>query len=430
MSPPDFSGLDPCVHCGFCLQACPTFVATGDEADSPRGRIVLMHALARDHTAAADPELRLHLDRCLGCRGCEPVCPSGVRYGPSLEAARQVLAGRRPLPLAARVVLATMADTELRRPAMAAARAVRTLAGKFAGKSRFGFAMGMLSATKPQERHNGTTALRHDGRETFDAVMPLSRDAVAVFRGCIMEGLFSHVHQATARTLAVNGYRMIDLPGQGCCGALHAHAGLHEEAKELARANVRGFAAAPAAAIAVDSAGCGATIKEYGHLLADDPLAQAADAMGRRTKDVTELLAERGPRPGVELPLRVAYDPPCHLLHAQRVAREPIKVLEAIPGLVRIPHAESEMCCGSAGIYSLLEPELSRLVLARKITALVEAGPDLIATGNPGCAMQIGAGLRAEGSRIPVVHPVELLDRSYRAAGFYDSEIDEGVARP
>jgi glycolate dehydrogenase iron-sulfur subunit len=248
-----------------------------------------------------------------------------------------------------------------------------------------------------------------------------SNGSTVVFRGCIMEGLFSHVNQATSRTLAANGYQVVDVRGQGCCGALHAHAGLHKEAKELARINVRAFATAPDATIAVNSAGCGAAMKEYGRLLNDDPLAAAARDFAARTKDISELLSARGPRAGGELKLRVAYDAPCHLLHAQRVARDPVALLDAIPGVSRTAHVESEMCCGSAGIYSLLEPELSRAVLARKTRALIDATPDVVATGNPGCAMQLGAGLRAEGSHIPVVHPVELLDRSYQAAGWYDS---------
>jgi glycolate oxidase iron-sulfur subunit len=238
-----------------------------------------------------------------------------------------------------------------------------------------------------------------------------------------MEGLFSHVNEATARTLAANGYAITRAPGQGCCGALYAHAGEHERAQELARANVAAFAAAaPDAVIAVNSAGCGAALKEYSHLLADDPLAAEAKRFAARVKDVSELLAARGPRPGAPLPLTVAYDPPCHLLHAQRIAREPSAVIDAIPGIRRVSHAEAELCCGSAGIYSLLEPELSRAVLERKIEAIKVAAPDVVATGNPGCAMQIGAGLRAAGLRTPVVHPVELLDHSYRAAGLYDEE--------
>ena len=234
-----------------------------------------------------------------------------------------------------------------------------------------------------------------------------------------MSGLFSHVHDATERTLSVNGYEPVDVTEQGCCGALHAHAGQHDRALDLARANVRAFTASGDAPIAVNSAGCGAMLKEYGRVLQDDALAEPARAFAARVRDVTELLSARGPRPGGRLDVGVAYDPPCHLLHAQGVADPPLAVLDAIPGLRRVAYAEPELCCGSAGIYSLLEPELSRAVLARKTDALLGSGADVVATGNPGCAMQIGAGLRAAGSRIGVVHPVELLDRSSAAAGLY-----------
>lgn len=235
-----------------------------------------------------------------------------------------------------------------------------------------------------------------------------------------MDGLFSHVHEATERVLRANGFDPVAVPGQDCCGALHAHAGQHEEAAALARRNVAAFAQAPEGPIVVNSAGCGALLREYGRLLEDDALEPEARALAARVRDVSEVLAERGPRRGGAMPLRVAYDPPCHLLHAQRVSEAPLAVLDAIPGITRVAHAEAEMCCGSAGSYSLSERELSRAILARKVDALVAASPDVVASGNPGCVMQIGAGLRAAGHPLPVVHPVELLDRSYRRAGFYD----------
>src|SRR5437016_4591078 len=211
-----FAGLDPCVHCGFCLQSCPTFLVTGDEADSPRGRIVLMRALAQDERRGDDAFLQLHLDRCLGCRGCEPACPSGVRYGPALEAAREVIGRTRRVPLAARTVLTAMAEPLFRTPAMALARMVRPLADKLAGRSRVGFAMGMLAATR---NHQGREREKAMARESA-APAPITAPSVALFQGCIMSGLFSHVHDATARTLTVNGYRMVEPPAQGCCGPL------------------------------------------------------------------------------------------------------------------------------------------------------------------------------------------------------------------
>jgi glycolate oxidase iron-sulfur subunit len=417
-----FAGLDPCVHCGFCLQSCPTFLVTGDESDSPRGRIVLMRALARGELDAADVGLVFHLDRCLGCRGCEPVCPSGVSYGPALEEARRLIAAKRPAPFSVRLTASVLAEPALRAPLMALARMVRPFARHLAGGSRAGFLAGMLAATKPW--HDGTAARRrrHDVSTDPPAVIPSSGPAIVVFRGCIMDGLFSHVHHATQRTLEANGYRTVDIPGQGCCGALHAHAGLHEQAMALARANVAAFGRVPEAAIVVNSAGCGAMLKEYPRLLAGDAaVAGAVAGWTARVVDVSEALASAGPRRGAPLPLTVAYDPPCHLLHAQRVADAPLKVLEAIPGLQRVAHGEADLCCGSAGSYSLTEPALSRAVLDRKVAALTNGKLDAVATGTPGCVMQIGAGLRAAGRDVPVVHPVELLHRSYALAGYYSA---------
>ncbi len=407
-----FQGLEPCVHCGFCLQSCPTFLETGDEADGPRGRIALMRALARGDLGADDPGLTLHLDRCLGCRGCEPVCPSGVQYGSALEEARRLITQRRGSRLVERIVLAVMAEPALRRPLLGAARLVRPVVRRFAGYGRFRFAMGMLGATTPSGPDNGTAAV---GRERSSP----SAGSAAVFVGCIQAELLGHVNSATRRVLSVNGYRLVEVQDQGCCGALHAHAGRHDEALELARRNVKAFAGAGDACIAVNSAGCGAMLKGYGELFEGDPLGDQARAFSEQVADVSEVLARSGPRPGAALPLRAAWDPPCHLLHAQRVSDPPLAVLRAIPELTIVQHDEAELCCGSAGTYTLLQPELSSAVLNRKVAALRAANPDVVVTGNPGCTMQIGAGLLAAGLRVPVVHPVELLDRSYRAAGLY-----------
>jgi glycolate oxidase iron-sulfur subunit len=230
-----------------------------------------------------------------------------------------------------------------------------------------------------------------------------------------MNGVFSHVHDATIRTLAVNGFAVQEIAPQNCCGALHAHAGLRPVAQQLARQNTAAFGPGPAP-IVVNSAGCGAQLKAYGHLLDGDP---AAVSFAARVRDVTELLAERGPASGAPLDMRVAYDAPCHLLHAQRIVDAPLAVLRAVPGVDVRPTGDSAQCCGSAGLYSLLEPELSRMVLQPKVERLLEDRPDVVATGNPGCVMQIGAGLLAAGVSLPVRHPVEVLDASYLAAGFY-----------
>jgi len=400
-----FAALDSCVHCGFCLQACPTFLATGDEADGPRGRIELMRGLERGTLTADDPTVTTHLDRCLGCRGCEPVCPSGVGYGHGLEAARERLAAARGVPPLVRATLALLTSAGSGRVTYALARALRAtgIPGLLAGWSRTRFAMGMLAATKPQGgKGRQGAALERPARGR-----PLPPTAALLFRGCVMDGLFSHVHDATIRTLAVNGYAVEEAPAQVCCGALHAHAGLADDARALARANIAAFGDGETP-IVVNSAGCGAQLKAYGD-----------KAFAARVRDVTELLAAAGPVKGAAIGGRVAYDPPCHLLHAQRIADPPLRVLAGVPELEVLTLPDAAQCCGGAGMYTLVEPALSRAVLAPKLEALRAAAPDAVATGNPGCVMQIGAGLRAAGMSCPVVHPVELLDASYRRAGLY-----------
>jgi len=411
-----FASLDPCVHCGFCLPACPTYLATGDEADSPRGRIVLMRALERGEIEPLDSALTQHIDACLGCRGCEPACPSGVGYGQGLAAARALLTKARGIPAIVRAFLAVMKVPALWRLAFGAGSFVRSvgIAEEFAGPSRVGFTMGMLASTEPLERTAVARALPSAPREP--SAPPERRPTVALFRGCIMDTVFRHVNEATKRTLEANGYRVLEVPGQVCCGALHEHASDAAGAAALARENVKAFAG-HADFIVTNSAGCGAVLKEYGHLLGS---ADGA-AFGARVRDVSELLAAAGPRPGAPVPLDVAYDAPCHLQHAQKVHAEPLAVLRSIPGLRLHLLPGNDRCCGAAGIYATLHPEMSRAVLDDKTATFTAAAvpPDVVATGNPGCHMQLGAGLRAVGRGTPVAHPVELLDLSYKRAGLY-----------
>ena len=399
-----WSALDPCVHCGFCLPACPTYLATGDENDSPRGRIVLMRGLASGELPASDPAIRYHLDRCLGCRGCEPACPSGVGYGRGLEAARTLLnRGRRPTGLA------LFSYPWLFRTVFAAARLFRAtgIPALLAGRSRLGFPMGMLAASAPEP---GGPRQRNAPKPTGTP-----RGTVALLRGCVSGSLFEHVHAATRRTLAVNGYHVIEPSGQGCCGAPHAHAGDQTTAGTLMRRNIAALGAADW--IVVNAAGCGAALKDAGHLLGTPE----AEAFGRRVRDVTELLAEAGPRPGAAIPLEVGYDPPCHLQHAQGVHQEVLSVLGAIPGLSVRMLPGADQCCGSAGIFNLEHPDLAGAILESKLDAIRSADPPVavMVTGNPGCLMQIGAGIRTHNLPITLAHPVELLDRSYAAAGYY-----------
>jgi glycolate oxidase iron-sulfur subunit len=380
-----------------------------DENDSPRGRIVLMRGLVEGELRLSDRSVQTHIDRCLGCRACETACPSGVPYGQLLEATRATLRTVRPTPFIGRVILGVFARERLLRLSLAVSRLIRatgipSLLSAVAG--RLGFANAMLASTR----------LPFDERD-YDLGVKATRGSVAVLDGCVMDGLFTRTNRATRRTLRANEYPITDAPGQVCCGALHAHAGDLEAARLLARKNIAAFEQTGAEFIVVNAAGCGAMMKEYGHLLADDPdWATRAASLSARVRDVSELLAAAGPRTGGPLPMRVTYDAPCHLIHAQRIVAPPLAVLRAIPELDLIPLTDAEQCCGAAGIYNLIEPETSDAVLAPKLRHIVSTGADWVTTGNPGCLMQIGAGLRRANARARVIHPVDLLDMSYAAS--------------
>lgn len=402
-------GLDACVHCGFCLNACPTYLALEDENDSPRGRLVMMRALLEGTVALDDQGIGTHLDRCLGCRGCETACPSGVPYGALLEATRATMVSARPLPWEARAILAVFSRRWILRAVLGALRVLRAtgVADLFARlPGRLGQANAMLASTAPAlPARRGAATRAAEARE---------RDTVALLTGCVMDGLFGHVHDATRRVLVTNGYAICEAPAQQCCGALHAHAGDREGARTLARANIAAFEQSGAALIAVNAAGCGAMCKSYDHLLADDSAwAERARAFATKVRDSSELLASAGPVPGGLLSLTVTADNPCHQQHAQRLVREPSRVLAAIPGLDLRPLVDADQCCGSAGIYNLIEPDVAARVLAPKLAAIADTGASLVVSGNPGCHMQIGAGLARSGRAQRVVHPIELLDASY-----------------
>ncbi|MEO5589998.1 MAG: heterodisulfide reductase-related iron-sulfur binding cluster [Gemmatimonadaceae bacterium] len=400
------AGINQCVHCGFCLQACPTYQVLEDENESPRGRIFLMRSLLEGTVTPNDERVHAHIDRCLGCRACEPACPSGVPYGQLLEATRATLRAAERPAFIGRLILFVFSHRLLMQIALFASRllAATPIPTVFARvRGRIGFGMAMLASSHAQ-LERGPYETSNDGQ----------RGDTAVLEGCIMEGLFTETNRATERVLRYNGYRIVDAAGQGCCGALHAHAGDLEAARRLARRNIAAFEKSGAALIAVNAAGCGAAMKEYGHLLADDPeWRERAAAMGAKVRDASELLAAAGPLPGNPLRLRVTYDAPCHLVHAQRVVNPPLAVLAAIPMLELTPLRDSEMCCGSAGIYNLIEPEVSDMVLEPKLANIAETGAALVATGNPGCMMQIGAGLLRSGSKARTIHPIDLLDASY-----------------
>lgn len=399
-------GINQCVHCGFCLQACPTYLTLEDENESPRGRIFLMRSLLEGTISPNDESVHAHIDRCLGCRACEPACPSGVPYGHLLEATRATLRESKSPPFIARMILLVFSHPLLMRMAMfgsrlLAATPIPTLLARTKGRMGFGMAM-LASSGSPLER------------DPYQTANTGTRGATSVLLGCVMEGLFTDTNRATERVLRRNGYKTVDAKGQGCCGALHAHAGDLESARKLARRNIAAFERSGSEYIAVNASGCGAMMKEYGHLLRDEPeWSERAQTVSAKVRDISELLASVGPIPGGALPLRVTYDAPCHLVHAQRVVNQPLSVLAAIPSLELIPLRDSENCCGSAGIYNLIEPETSDAVLSPKLANIAETRAAYVTTGNPGCLMQIGAGLLRNGSKTRVIHPVDLLDASY-----------------
>ena len=448
--------LRNCVHCGFCLPACPTYRRLGDEADSPRGRLYLMQAVVEGRLDAGSDAFQTHIGRCLGCRACEPVCPSGVEYGRLLELARQLGGNARRPALLERLLLRVFGTDWLARPAMLAGRLLRatglpalvtralsgrrtlrqrgrsgggvkepSLLARAAGGARLGLAMLAASAPpRPLSRSNG--AGRSDARIATAAgpapVVPSSAPTVGLLTGCVQAGLFSRVNEATARVLTANGYRVVPVAAQGCCGALHAHGGDLEAARDMARRNVGAFEAAKVDFLAMNASGCGTAMASYGSLLSqdeDETMGQRAHRLAQRVRDISQLLADHGPVRGAPVPLRVTYDAPCHLLHAQGVADPPTAVLESVPELEVVPLVGAAECCGGAGIYGLTHPGLGSWIGSDKVHSVLDTGADALVTGNPGCMMQIGAGLALAGSRIPVVHLVELVDESYRRGGLY-----------
>ncbi len=367
-----------------------------------------MRALLDGKIAANDADAGTHLDQCLGCRGCETACPSGVPYGHLLEGTRATMAEVRPLPMLARLVLGVFANRGMLRVVLLVARVVRGLGlAHLAARilpSRLAFPAAMLASTaRPSSRH---WTPRGDA----------SRGRTALLTGCVMEGLMPSLNRATERVLAENGYVMASAPAQQCCGALHAHAGDQETAKRLARANIAAFEEAGADVVAMNSAGCGAMCRDYGHLLADDAEWRTrAAAFSAKVRDASELLAVAGPKPSARAasPVTVAWDAPCHLEHGQRIVDPPLQVLTATGSVSLVPLADSNQCCGSAGIYNLVQPDVAARVLAPKLDRIHESGAAVVATANPGCLMQIGGGLLAAGSATQARHPLELLDAAY-----------------
>ena len=401
-------GTLDCVHCGLCLTSCPTYRVTGRETSSPRGRIYLMRGVAEGRIDLAGTVAEeAHL--CLGCRACETACPAGVEYGSLLEHTRAAVADAGLQPGFAKRI-----ETLALRQIVPHPRRLHLLLNVMSLAQRLGLdrAVTAFLPKRLQDMHALLPVIpprRERGRlPTHVASRAEARGRVAVFEGCLMPEMFGRVNAATVSVLSACGLDVVVPEGQGCCGALQAHAGDRGFAKGLLETNIEAFDPASVDAIVVNSAGCGAALRE-----ADRLAPGAADALAAKVRDVSEVVMQAGlPEDLDALEATVCYDDPCHLVHGQGVASPPREMLAAIPGLRMVPHADPGACCGAAGIYNLTHPEMSQAVLARKLDSLEAADPDYIATGNPGCIMQLEAGARARGMRAQVVHPIELVARA------------------
>jgi glycolate oxidase iron-sulfur subunit len=391
--------LATCISCGLCLNDCPTYRILGDEADSPRGRIQLIRTLVATDAPPGERALA-HLEACLVCRACETACPSGVPFGRIMETARDVLHERRRegriTGALRRVGLGTVASaSRLAIAARAADLYARSPLARLV--ERFGpRALAWTSSLAPRREGRAYELAERDDADT------------CLFAGCIMRESFGDTERATVRVLERGGRRVTAPAEQVCCGALHAHAGDGETARELARLNVDAFAGNDAP-IVVNAAGCGAHLKAYGELLADDTAwADRAAAFASRVRDTTEVAAPS--RLATRRPLRVVYQDACHLAHGQKIRAQPRALLRAISGVTLVEIADAERCCGSAGIYNITHPVISSELQRQKVASIVAARPDLVVSANPGCMLQLRAGLRSAGSRVPVVHLVRFLD--------------------
>ncbi len=437
--PPEKKYIDDCVHCGFCLPACPTYVLWGEEMDSPRGRIYMIKKAA-DGEASLDDRFRQHMDNCLGCMACMTACPSGVQYDKLIEPTRAQIERRLPRTwsesLFRKLVFATFPHP----------RRLRWLAMPLLVYQRSGL-RSLLHAAGIQKllpkRFAAMEALLPDAPTDVFSSLPkvihprsALRRRVGMLSGCVQQVFFSHVNAATARVLAAEGCEVVIPGNQPCCGALMLHSGLEDEAVVSAKKMIAAFEAANVDTVVINSAGCGSTMKEYGHLLRGDPAwAERAAAFSAKCKDISEILCELEPQtPRHPLKLRIAYHDACHLQHAQGVREQPRELLAAIPGLEVAEIPEASLCCGSAGIYNLLQPDTANELGSRKVDNLLSTGAQAVISANPGCLLQLMNGLRRRGLKaMPAFHMVELLDASMRGitaaemlAGSRDAHVHTG----
>ena len=415
---PDPELMADCVHCGFCLPACPTYVLWGEEMDSPRGRIYLMHK-ASQGAAPLNETFRRHMDNCLGCMGCMTACPSGVQYEKLIEDTRAQVERNIPRPAS---------DSWFRRMLFATF--------PFPGRMRvLSWPLWVYQRSRLQDvvRASGLLKLLPKRLAAMESLLPKvpnrapsmprvvpaigpKRRRVGMLTGCVQQVFFGRVNEATASVLAAEGCEVV-IPQQGCCGALMVHSGLEAQAAEMAKKLIVAFEDAQVETVVINAAGCGSTMKGYGHLFRDDPeWAERARAVAAKCKDISEVLCELEPRADRKpLPMRVAYHDACHLRHAQGVFREPRQLLVGIPELEIAEIGEGSLCCGSAGVYNLLNPDAAQELGDRKVANLMETRAAAVVSANPGCLLQLMSGLRRRGEgAMPAFHMVELLDASIR----------------
>lgn len=419
---PALSDLQNCIHCGFCLPVCPTYLATGQELESPRGRLHLMRSVIEGRADASDALLS-HLDLCLQCRACETACPSAVPYGRIMEDARAATMARgvtrRPLAWTLRALLL--------RQVVARPRVVRALFVLGRAYTRSGLqrrVRGEWRRAIPQPLRDLEAQAPVLDRAGYRGTGTLGqRDAarvrVALLLGCVQGELYPQVHQATVRVLDRLGCEVVAPPAQACCGALHTHAGDTHAARALARGNIEAFEAAGVDAVIVNAAGCGAAMKEYGRLLRHDAAwRNRGERFASRVRDVLEFVAEQPFEDGLgSIDGEVTVQDACHLAHAQGIREAPRAILRAIPGLRIREMRTPDRCCGAAGLYAIVQHEMSQRVLDAKLEDIVATEASIVATSNPGCTLQIEGGLRREGRTVTVRHVIELLDEAYRAGG-------------
>jgi glycolate oxidase iron-sulfur subunit len=417
--PPDPALIGECVHCGFCLPACPTYMLWREEMDSPRGRIYLMKMAAEGKIDAMDESFVQHFDRCLGCMSCMTACPSGVEYDKLIEATRAQIERNHRRPFFERLYRRMIFEV-FPHPSRLRWMAAPLWLYQVSGLRELVRRTGVLKSL-PARLQQMEALLPDISFQSLRANYPARVEAVGAPRkkvgfvlGCVQRVFFDRINAATVRVLAAEGYELYIPPRQGCCGALAAHTGREPEALASARQLIDSFEGLDLDYIVTNAAGCGSNLKDYGHLLRDDPkYSERARRFSEKCRDVSEVLAESAPRAQRHpLNLRVAYQDSCHLLHAQRIGRQPRELLRAIPSLQIVELPESHVCCGSAGVYNLMEPVTAHELGHRKAEHVARTKADMLVSANPGCLLQLTNELLQMGVNMPTCHPIQLIDAS------------------